>query len=72
MWRSIAIAPFGSELELAVIDGEGVHSLVFPCRRVAGGWVDARTGAHIAVWPTHWRPWSHGVNGDESEWPAER
>jgi hypothetical protein len=30
---------------------------VFPCRRVAGGWIDARTKRWIDVRPTHWREW---------------
>jgi len=32
MWQPIRIAPFDIDLELAVIDGDGPHTLVFPCR----------------------------------------
>jgi hypothetical protein len=60
MWEAIMTAPFDRELELAVIDEDGEHSLVFPCRRVAGGWVNAETGARIDVRPTHWRAWTPG------------
>jgi hypothetical protein len=57
MWENISGAPFDRDLELAVIDCDGPHSLVFPCRRVLGGWLDAETGRQIQVRPTHWRPW---------------
>ena len=50
--------PFDIELELAVIDGDGPHALVFPCRRALRGWIKAETGGQIAVRPTHWRPWN--------------
>ncbi len=57
MWEDISGAPFDQDLELAVIDRDGPHALVFPCRRVLGGWLDAETGRRIQVRPTHWRPW---------------
>jgi hypothetical protein len=57
MWESIASAPFDRELELAVIDRDGPHALVFPCRRVAGGWINAQSNDRIDVSPTHWRLW---------------
>jgi hypothetical protein len=57
MWESIASAPFDRDLELAVIDKEGVHVLVFPCRRTYGGWVKAGTQERLDVNPTHWREW---------------
>ncbi len=56
MWEDISNAPFDQDLELAVIDRDGPHALVFPCRRVLGGWLDAETGRRIQVRPTHWRP----------------
>jgi hypothetical protein len=58
MWHPISSAPFNRDLELAVIDHNGTHALVFPCRRTSGGWVNAATGRLIDVWPTHWREWS--------------
>ena len=57
MWNPAEQAPIGKDIELAVIDGEGVHALVFPCRRTERGWADARTGVWVFVRPTHWRPW---------------
>jgi hypothetical protein len=57
MWEDISTAPFGQNLELAVIDHDGPHALVFPCLRVLGGWTHAETGRKIDVRPTHWRPW---------------
>jgi hypothetical protein len=58
-WRSIPVAPFDDDLELAVIDRDGPHALVFPCRRVLGGWVNAETRQRVEVNPTHWRVWKH-------------
>jgi hypothetical protein len=57
MWQSVSNAPFDCDVELAVIDTEGEHALVFPCRRVQGGWVHAQTKARMDVRPTHWREW---------------
>ncbi|SFQ21891.1 hypothetical protein SAMN05216330_11969 [Bradyrhizobium sp. Ghvi] len=57
MWKSTATAPFGLNLQLAVIDSEQVHALVFPCRRVLRGWVNSQTGSPVYVLPTHWREW---------------
>jgi hypothetical protein len=55
IWKSIFTAPFGSDLELAVMDKDGPQALVFPCRRVVGGWVKADTTKRLDVSPTHWR-----------------
>jgi hypothetical protein len=57
MWQPISTAPFERDLELAVIDESGVHSLVFPCRRAIVGWVNSQTGSHVPVNPTHWQIW---------------
>jgi hypothetical protein len=56
-WQPIATAPFDRDLELAVIDREGPHALVFPCRRAQVGWLKSNTTQRIAVNPTHWRTW---------------
>lgn len=56
-WQPVATAPFDRDLELAVIDRDGEHVLVFACRRIAGGWINARTRQWISVLPTHWREW---------------
>jgi hypothetical protein len=42
-WKPIATVPFDRNLELAFIDHDGVHALVFPCRRVPDGWFNAET-----------------------------
>lgn len=57
VWYPISNAPFGRDLELAVIDRGETHALVFPCRRILGGWTSAETGERIEVHPTHWREW---------------
>jgi hypothetical protein len=57
MWQPISSAPFGRDLELAVLDADGAHALVFPCKRVPGGWINAATKRWIDVRPTHWREW---------------
>jgi hypothetical protein len=58
MWQAASHAPFDCNIELAVIDNDGAHALVFPCRRIPGGWVNASTGERLDVRPTHWRPWT--------------
>jgi hypothetical protein len=58
VWQPISIAPFDRDIELAVRDGGDLHALVFPCRRILGGWVNAATKERICVNPTHWRHWS--------------
>jgi hypothetical protein len=59
-WQSVSVpAPFNADLELAVLDSQGVHALVFPCRRVLGGWIKAETNKPIEIHPTHWRQWAY-------------
>jgi len=57
-WKPISTAPFNRDLELAVIDKDGIHALVFPSRRLADGWAKAQTNKRIDVSPTHWREWA--------------
>jgi hypothetical protein len=61
-WKLINTAPFDRDLELAVIDSKGTHSVVFPCRRPAdSGWIDVETNTQVyfnSIRPTHWRDWS--------------
>ena len=57
MWQPISGAPFDRDLELAVVDKDEHHALVFPCRRIAGGWMNAGSKKWIDVSPTHWREW---------------
>jgi hypothetical protein len=60
-WKPIYTAPFDRDLELAVIDKDGPHALVFPCRRVLAGWMRAENKQQIDVRPTHWREWRESV-----------
>jgi hypothetical protein len=57
MWHHVSTAPFDRDLELAVIDDDGPHALVFPCRRILNGWMKAETKERLDVRPTHWRDW---------------
>lgn len=59
-WQAACCAPFDCDLELAVIDANGAHALVFPCRRILSGWSKAQTKQRIEVYPTHWRKWRDG------------
>jgi hypothetical protein len=49
--------PADSDLEVCVIDNQGVHALSFPCRTSESGWVDPSTKKSIDIQPTHWRLW---------------
>jgi hypothetical protein len=62
-WKPISSAPFDRYLELAVFDAHGQpHALVFPSRRILGGWMDAETEQKlVGLLPTHWREW-HGAS----------
>ncbi|UCI10398.1 hypothetical protein FJ974_29185 (plasmid) [Mesorhizobium sp. B1-1-8] len=42
---------------LGALDGEGAHSLIFPCERTEFGWRHAGTEVPVDVHPTHWRDW---------------
>jgi hypothetical protein len=57
VWMPIESAPFGRDLELAVIDYDGPQALVFPCRRGLYGWVRTEANDHVNVHPTDWRHW---------------
>lgn len=61
VWEKISIAPYNRDLELAVIEGDHVHPLVFACRRIADGWVKGSTRERVAVNPTHWRIWQQKI-----------
>jgi hypothetical protein len=56
-WQAVSCAPFDCDLELAVVDADGAHALVFPCRRILGGWIKAQSKERIEIYPTHWRKW---------------
>lgn len=61
MWSDVNFiddVPTDCDLRLAVMDGEGMHELVFPCRRLGKTWVDAKNRRPVEVNPTHWQEWS--------------
>lgn len=62
LWMPISTAPSDRDLELAVIDRDGAHALVFPCRRALAGWVRSATGEEMRVSPTHWREWDRDAD----------
>ena len=64
MWQLISTAPFDRDLELAVIDQDGPHALVFACRRILDGWMNAETRERLDVHPSHWREWKDGGGAD--------
>ncbi len=61
-WQPVTTAPYGVDLELAVLDGDGILALVFPCRRNVHGWVNSKSGASVGIYPSHWRQWNSGFN----------
>ena len=56
-WQPVASAPYGVDLEVAVIHGADAHAVVFPCRRVVYGWINARSATSVELHPSHWRQW---------------
>jgi hypothetical protein len=57
-WQpALSPPPAGRDVKLAVVDEDGVHALVFPCRWINDRWVESKTGLWISVQPTHWRIW---------------
>jgi hypothetical protein len=59
VWKPIASAPTGVELELCTYDSEEYNALMFPCRRNGVGWSDVRANRMVPIMPTHWRLWEH-------------
>jgi hypothetical protein len=57
MWQPVSTASFDRDLELAMLDNDGPHALVFTYRRTLGGWVNADIKRAIGVNPTHRREW---------------
>jgi hypothetical protein len=57
-WLPISIAPSNCDLEVCVIDKNGVHALIFPCRKDGNEWVDPSPKRRIDIQPTHWRKWT--------------
>ncbi len=60
-WLSASVAPSNADLEICVLDYDGiVHALAFPCQRDGTEWVDASGQKQIDIQPTHWRKWAEG------------
>jgi hypothetical protein len=58
-WLPVSIAPSDADLEVCVMDYDGIlHALVFPCRKNGTEWVNPATKQHIDIQPTHWRKWA--------------
>ena len=49
MWQPISTAPFDRDLMLAVIDDDGPHEVVFPCRQIPGGWLNAESKKWVVL-----------------------
>jgi hypothetical protein len=57
-WLPVSIAPSDRDLEVCVLDYDGiVHALAFPCHRDGGEWVDASDRKYVDIQPTQWRKW---------------
>jgi hypothetical protein len=63
-WLPVSVAPSHADLEVCVIDYDGIiHALVFPCHKDGTGWVDVSKKMRIDIQPTHWRKWTErGLN----------
>ncbi|RWM02539.1 MAG: hypothetical protein E5X74_29010 [Mesorhizobium sp.] len=61
-WITIDSAPFGLDLQLAVIEEGKVAALRFPCRREGSRWIASDTERPVVVQPTHWRQWRNGTS----------
>jgi hypothetical protein len=54
-WKRVDTAPVGLAVRLIVANSSGGHYLLpYPCKQTAAGWVNAVTGAPLALHPTHW------------------
>jgi hypothetical protein len=61
-WLPVSVAPAETDLEVCVIDKNGIHALIFPVRKDETKWVDTGTKSLIDIEPTHWRDWRHGAD----------
>jgi hypothetical protein len=61
-WLPVSIAPADTDLEVCVIDKNGIHALIFPVHKDGTKWVNAGTKSLIDIEPTHWRDWRHGAD----------
>jgi len=55
-WQTVNTVPRGRDVEIAVIDSEGVFAVAHPCRLTEHGWIVAESKKWLyRVRPTHWR-----------------
>jgi hypothetical protein len=59
-WNEIVSVPAERDLEVAVIDRDGIHPIASPCRYKEGAWINANTRRRIEINPSHWREWKTG------------
>lgn len=58
-WLPAVLAPSNADLEVCVIDWEGIsHAMTFPCRKDRNGWFACSTKKRLDIQPTHWRSWT--------------
>lgn len=58
-WHPASTAPSDRDLEICVLDCDGiVRAVPFPCHRDGSNWVDQRGNALADIQPTHWRKWA--------------
>jgi hypothetical protein len=57
-WLPIATAPSNEDLEICVMDYDGiVEALGYPCHKIGAEWIDASNKERVDIQPTHWREW---------------
>jgi len=58
-WLPVSITPPAGDLEVCVIDYDGiVLALAYPCRVNGADWIDASNRRRLDIQPTHWRKWT--------------
>jgi len=56
-WLPISIAPRDCDLQLGVIDKDGVRPWPFPCQKRGAVWFNVWANQPVLIHPTHWRVW---------------
>lgn len=58
-WLSISTTPPAGNLEVGVMDYDGVIvALPYPCHKIGSDFVDASDRRRVDIQPTHWRKWA--------------
>jgi hypothetical protein len=55
-WQTVNTVPHGRDIEIAVIESDGVVAVAHPCCLTEQGWIAAESKKRL-YWecPTHWR-----------------